>query len=147
MNAHLHYLDSSVVLAWILEGRSVLEPLSGQAAVASSRLLWIEVSRAIHRALQTNRVSPAFATEARHNFERFAAGVGSIRLNDTVLRRAEGPFPLVTRTLDALHLASAEAWLAATEPAAGPETLALWTLDERMNYCAAQLGFATPLLG
>ena len=142
-----HYVDSSAVLAVVLEGRKVLEPIEGSSQVASSRLLWVEVSRALHRALQTRRLDPTVATEARHNFERLAAGIGRIRITDTVLQRAEGPYPLVVRTLDALHLACAESWLADTDTAEEPASLAVWSLDERMNHCAAHLGFATPLLG
>lgn len=142
-----HYVDSSAVLAVVLEDRQVLKPIEGSSEVASSRLLWVEVSRALHRALQTNRLDPTAATEARHNFERLAAGIGRIRITDSVLHRAEGPYPLVLRTLDALHLACAESWLADTDAADEPSSLAVWSLDERMNHCAAHLGFATPLLG
>ncbi len=147
MNPSYHYVDSSAVLAVLLEDSTVLDPIEANTQVASSRLLWVEVSRALHRALQTQRLKPATATEARHNFERLAIGIGKIGITESVLRRAEGPYPLVVRTLDALHLASAELWLADTESAGQPSSLAVWSLDERMNHCAAHLGFSTPLLG
>lgn len=147
MTPNHHYVDSSAVLAVVLEGREVLEPIEGSSQVASSRLLWVEVSRALHRALQTRRLDAAVATEARHSFQRLAAGIGRIRITDSVLQRAEGPYPLVVRTLDAVHLACAESWLAETDTAGEPASLAVWSLDERMNHCAAHLGFATPLLG
>ena len=142
-----HYVDSSAVLAVVLEDRRVLQPLDDDPQVASSRLMWVEVSRALHRALQTQRLDTTAATQARHKFARIAAGIGRIRITDTILQRAEGPYPLVVRSLDALHLASAESWLADTDTADEPATLAVWSLDERMNHCAAHLGFATPLLG
>jgi hypothetical protein len=63
-----------------------------------------------------------------------------------VLRRAEGPYPVVVRSLDALHLASAEQWLQAEVPAGDPALISLWSLDTRMNQCAALLGFTTPLM-
>jgi len=146
VNTQYHYLDSSAVLAWLLEGRAVLERLEGEPKVASLRLLWVEVSRALYRALQTNRLSPSAATHARHTFERLAAGIGRIHMSEAVYRRAEGPYPLVVRPVDALHLAAAEVWLSETEHATEPPAMAVWTLDERMNHCAAQLGFRTPLL-
>lgn len=147
MRAIHHYVDSSAVLAGLIEDRQVLQPIEGSSEVASSRLLWVEVSRALHRALQTQRLDPVVATEARHNFERLAAGIGRIGITETVLHRAEGPYPLTLRTLDALHLACAELWLAESNTADDPTSLAVWSLDERMNHCAAHLGFATPLLG
>lgn len=67
-------------------------------------------------------------------------------MSEAVYRRAEGPCPLVVRSLDTLHLAGTGFWLSETEHANDPAALAVWTLDERMNHCAAQLGFQTPLL-
>ena len=141
-----HYLDSSVVLAWLLEGTRKLVSLEGAPEVGSSRLLWVEVSRVLHRALQTGRIDAVVAAEARHNFARFSAGLNRIRLTDTVLERASGPYPLVIRTMDALHLASAELWQRADAGQDRPVELSIWSLDRQMNLCAAQLGFSTPLL-
>jgi predicted nucleic acid-binding protein len=146
VSERLHYLDTSVVLSWLLEGSNVIQPLEGSRSVASSRLLWTEVARGLHRALQTERLSAVAATAARHRFARLATGITSIRLTESVLRRAEGPYPVVVRTLDALHLASAELWLGAELPAGDPARMSVWSLDTRMNQCAALLGFATPLL-
>ena len=112
-----HYLDSSVVLAWLLEGNEALGSLEGETHVASSRLLWVEVSRVFHRGIQTGALDVVAATHARHRFSRFTAGLSQIRLSEAVLLRASGPYPLVVRTLDAVHLASAELWLAGTDPA------------------------------
>ncbi len=140
-----HYLDTSVVLAWLLEAREHLAELAGSRLVASSRLMWIEVSRGIHRALQTGRLDIAQATHARRAFARFATGVSQLRLTEEIYVRAEGPYALPVRTLDAIHLASAEIWLA-SQTERDPGRLAVWTLDERMNHCAAQLGYLTPLL-
>jgi len=137
-----HYLHTSVVVARFLEGFDGLSDLEGEQEVASSVLLRTEFSRVIHRGLQTNRLDVSEATRVRHGFERLVAGVGRILLAPQVLRRAEGPYPLVVRTLDALHLASAELW-AGSDPLS---SVAVWSLDERMNHCAAQLGFQTPLL-
>lgn len=138
-----HYLDTSVVLSRLLEGDRSLEGLENEGQVGSSRLMWTEVSRVLHRALQTGELDPIEATEARHNFARFAAGVSQIRITDEVLNRAGGSFPLPIRTLDAIHLSSAAAWLG-DEDAAG---LSLWSLDRQLNLCAAQFGYRTPLLG
>ncbi len=142
----LHYLDSSVVLGYLLEGRDDLRRLTGERNVASSRLLWTEVSRAIHRALQTQRLTPNEATAVRRAFQTLIAGVSQIGLADAVLQRADGPYPIVIRTLDAIHLASAELWLRELDAGLPYHAVAMWTLDERMNQCAVQLGFETPLI-
>lgn len=146
MPDQLHYLDSSVVLAWLLEGSTVLHQLEGNHRVASSRLLWTEVARGFYRALQTDRLSTTATTAARHRFSRLATRIASIRLTEAVLRRAEGPYPVVVRSLDAIHLASAEQWLHAEVPAGDPALISLWSFDGRLNQCAALLGFSTPLM-
>lgn len=51
-----HYLDSSVVLAWIQQGIDSLSPLEGESEVGSSRILRVEVSRVLLGALQTERI-------------------------------------------------------------------------------------------
>ena len=58
-----------------------------------------------------------------------------------------GTFPLVVKTLDALHLATVI--LYAESLAASPESehLLLFSHDRGMNRCAAALGFATPFSG
>lgn len=141
----LHYLDTSVVLAWLLEDADDLEVLEGSRTVGSSRLLWTEVARGIHRALQTNRLSPAAAAAARHRFAPFASRIARVELSESVLRRAEGPYPVVVRSLDAIHLASAEKWFESEHPAGDPATVCVWSTDTRMNECASLLGFTTPL--
>jgi len=142
----LHYLDSSVVLTYLLEEREDLQVLNGISDVASSRLLWTEVSRSIHRALQTQRLTPEEATKVRHTFEILAKGISQITLGESVLRRADGPYPIVIRTLDAIHLASAEIWLREFDSDLPWSAMSVWSLDERMNQCAAQLGYSTPML-
>lgn len=133
------------MLAWLLEGNKTLSPLEGEPEVGSSRILWVEVSRVLHRALQTERIDAMAATEARHNFARFAAGLHRIRLAEGVLERASGPYPLAIRTLDAMHLASAELWRSTDGGLGRIDDLSIWTFDQQMNLNAAQLGFSTPL--
>lgn len=135
-----HYLDSSVVLGWLLEGRKDLELLQSEKELGSSVLMWTEVSRVLHRCLQTGTLSPESAASVRVRFAKFAEVVFGLRMNDLVLRRAAGPFPLVVRTLDAIHIATAEQWLLPNDE------VALYSYDRQMNLCAAQLGFGTPFL-
>ncbi len=94
------YLDSSAVLARLFgEGRAPPESIWGDFLV-SNGLLEYEVWNRVH---------------ARH----FAATVGEaaallisrirlVELTPLVLARALEPFPIVVRTLDALHLATIE---------------------------------------
>ena len=78
----------------------------------------------------------------RTSFDDTSAGISRLAMNDRVLRQAEGSFPLVIRTLDAIHLATAEEW----SQDVGRQDVAIWSLDRQMNRCAGAMGFQTPLL-
>ncbi len=136
------YLDTSVILAWFLEGDQTLDGIPPDATVASSRILWVEFGRVLERTIRTGQVNPEESVEIRRGFDATMSGVDRLRLTDSILRRAEGSFPLVIRTLDALHLSSAVAWLGTDDPS----TMSIWTFDRQFNLCAAALGFITPFL-
>jgi hypothetical protein len=73
--------------------------------------------------------------------------VAEVRQNDSGVRLVDypsEPYPVLIRSPDAIHLASAEQWLNAEFPAGEPGRVSIWSLDSRMNQCAALLGFETP---
>ncbi len=94
------YLDTSVALAQLLaEDRRPPAALWSENLV-SSRLLEYEVWNRIH----TRGLAASHTEAARNILERVAL----IELVEPVLTRAQDPFPVPVRTLDALHLASME---------------------------------------
>ena len=136
------YLDSSIMLAFLLEGRQELCALPPQADVASSRLLWIEVSRVIDRAVRSGQLPEDDGARVRVAFDAMAQAITRLALSEAVLDRAAGAFPVTVRTLDALHLASAWEW-------ANPgdrSDIELWSFDRQMNTCGVSLGFRAPFL-
>lgn len=119
------YLDSSVVLAALLsEDRSPGAEL-WQDDLVSSRLLRYEV---INR-LQAYGMPADVLASANDLLARTAL----VTLSPAVLARAEQPFPMAVRTLDALHLATA---VYLTQQRAG---LSRATYDRRMADAARQL--------
>jgi hypothetical protein len=96
----LIYLDSSVALAQLLaEQRRPPEALASEELV-SSRLLSYEIWTRIH--------ALGHARSHGEEVEALLARVELIELSPEVLGRALEPFPRPVRTLDALHLASAD---------------------------------------
>lgn len=94
------YLDTSVVLAQLLrEDRSPPDSI-WQETLVSSRLLeyesWVRLN--------------ALGAEASHgeDLREVLGRLAFLELEPRILRRALEPFPAPVRTLDALHLASAE---------------------------------------
>jgi predicted nucleic acid-binding protein len=94
------YLDTSVVLAYLLtEDRSLPETI-WQELLISSRLLEYEIWNRIHaRGLERSHGEAARSLIGR---------VALIEPAPPVLARALEPFPIPVRTLDGLHLASIE---------------------------------------
>jgi len=106
------YLDSSVVLRYILKGDSAIRhALSCEKIIASERL------------------------------EKVLAGIGIARLSEIVKKRAMCAFPVVIKTLDAIHVATAHLF-GEQNP---DETILLFSYDESMNRCARALGLSAPL--
>src|SRR5437868_6860689 len=94
------YLDSSVALAQLLaEDRSPPDAFWREPLIAS-RLLEYELWNRIH----ARGLARSHGEEAR----ALIAQIALIELAAPVLARALEPFPIPVRTLDALHLASAE---------------------------------------
>lgn len=94
------YLDTSVALAHLL-GETRCPPVSlWEEPLVSSRLLEYEIWVRIHAYGLTRSHSEAVATLLRR--------IDLVEMAPTVLSRALDPFPTPLRTLDALHLASAE---------------------------------------
>jgi predicted nucleic acid-binding protein len=96
------YLDTSVALAHLLAEDRRPPPQLWAEELWSSRLLEYELWNRIH-ALDLARSHGDLV-------RLLLARVSLIELDPTVLGRATQPFPAPTRTLDALHLASAS-WL------------------------------------
>lgn len=120
------YLDTSVALAHLLaEDRSPPEALWQQPLV-SSRLLEYEAWTRVH----------AYGLARSHGgpLRELLARVAMLELAPEVLSRALEPFPVPVRTLNALHLASAE-FLRARGQA-----LSLASYDDRMTRAAVALG-------
>jgi predicted nucleic acid-binding protein len=136
------YLDTSVILASLLEGNDRLTQIPADTDLASSRLLWVETRRVLERCLRTGVLSPHQVVQARQAFEETAQGIIQLRISEAVLRRAEESFPLPIRTLDAIHLSTALAWAAD----ANLSDFELWTFDQQFNQCAAAMGIRTPWL-
>jgi predicted nucleic acid-binding protein len=122
------YLDTSVALAHLLAEDRVPPSWLWSESLVSSRLLEYELWTRVN-ARGLNR---SHGEAVRQLIERIAL----LELAPTVLARALEPFPVPVRTLDALHLASAD-FLRSRDPA-----LKLATYDERLSSAASRIGIA-----
>lgn len=94
------YLDTSVALAHLLSEDRRPSPALWRSPLVSSRLLEYELWTALHR----EALGKSHGAAARELLARLAF----LDLDPEILARAVEPFPVRVRTLDALHLASAD---------------------------------------
>jgi predicted nucleic acid-binding protein len=130
------YVDSSVVLRYLLVHDSAFNRTSQFDSVGSSELLIIECNRVLDRYRLENQISDAELAEVKHNFQRIIDGLHIIELSRSVKKRAAGSFPTVISTLDAVHLASLLLW----QDSVSEERFVLLSADQQMLTCATALG-------
>jgi len=126
------YIDSSVILA-----RLLFEPRAPglhfwEQKLASSRLLEYEIWNRVH----AYRLSDSNRKVA----DELLQGTELLEMDKAVLGRALEPWPTPIRTLDALHLATAEYLRRSGEP------VELASYDNRMIAAARAMGIGVAAL-
>lgn len=111
------YLETSAFLHWLFgqpNSAAVRKDLNNADAVVTSVLTLIETERAIVRAEALEHITARQASKLRSTVEKARKGWVIIALSEAVKKQSMQSFPVEPiRTLDALHLASAIALVAA----------------------------------
>lgn len=121
------YLDSSALVKLV-----IAEPESG-ALRRSLRRQRPHITSALART-EVARATMPFGTEAVTRGEAVLRRVEVVRVNDRILRLAGSLEPAELRSLDAIHLATAQL--------IGTELKWIITYDERMAHAATALGLS-----
>lgn len=135
------YLDSSLVVRYILKGEATIQHALACETVVSSELLEIECKRVIQRCRMQGELDDVTYVAAVGRLEKLLGGISLVTLSTAIKKRAMEAFPVVIKTLDALHVATA---LAIAEKRLDEKVL-VFTHDDAMNRCAAVLGLGVPL--
>lgn len=135
--ATFRYIETSALLAALLEQDAAARTaLRGKRRRITSALTFAEASRALVRARATGRLTPGDERAALRWLQTFRRRCDVVAITDAVLRRAGRPFPVEPiRTLDAIHLATAEVL---GEP---PQLVTIVTRDARVSDNARALGY------
>jgi predicted nucleic acid-binding protein len=136
------YIDSSVLLRYLLLGDTGIRHAMSFSRLVSSELLEIECRRTINRCRLQAELDDASLVQALSRLEETLEMMDLAELDAGIKRRAMGSFPIIVKTRDALHLATALALAEQAEPA----SIQLFSYDRAMNLCAHALGFGAPLL-
>jgi predicted nucleic acid-binding protein len=133
------YLESSAVLAALLEhDAGARRAIRARGTRVTSALTFAEGARAVLRAQAAGRLTAGDGRTARRALGTLERRCAVIAVSDGVLARAGQAFPVEpVRTLDAVHLATAELLGAARG------SLVVVTRDARIRDNAAALGYRT----
>lgn len=134
----LRYVESSALVAALLErDLAARTAIQGPGRRVSSSLTLAEAARAVIRARATGRIGASDERAAVRALQTFARRCDVMAVTDAVLTRVSRPFPIEPiRTLDAVHLATAEQL---GEP---PALVTIVTRDARVRENALALGYA-----
>ncbi|HUX42339.1 MAG TPA: type II toxin-antitoxin system VapC family toxin [Rectinemataceae bacterium] len=131
------YLDSSVLLRYLLAGDDRLCRLGDEARLASSELIGIECRRVLQRERLEGRLDDEHYSRLASLLASQLEDIDIIEMTEAVKRRAGESFPTIVGTLDALHLSSALILRDAEKVA-----ISILSYDRQMTTCAKAMGFA-----
>ena len=134
----IKYIESSALVAALLErDADALKAVRNRGRKVTSALTIAETARAILRARVTARLTIDQERAAVRALRRFERRCFLVAVTDPILARVRRPFPVEPiRTLDAVHLATAELL---GEP---PPLVVVVTRDVRVRENAQALGYA-----
>jgi uncharacterized protein len=130
------YVDASAVLRILFTEPGPVVPLAAGDRVVSSKLVEVETFRALDRERLVGSLDDAQAATKRQELVNLIAALDLAVIDDAVIARAKSAFSINVRTLDAIHVATAE--ILAAE--ADDEPLEFWTHDERQASVALTRG-------
>jgi uncharacterized protein len=133
------YVETSALLAALLEQDAAAQQiLRAPGRRVTSALTVTEANRGVVRARVAGRLTQEQERRAIRALQTFASRCDIVAVTDAILDRAGRPFPVEPiRTLDAIHLATAE-FLGGP-----PQLVTVLTRDARVRDNARALGFAT----
>jgi predicted nucleic acid-binding protein len=135
----IRYIESSALLAAILEREAAaVRAVRARGRRVTSVLTIAESQRALIRAHATRRIDATRMRAAARALRTFSTRCDLVSVTDEVLLRAGRSFPLEpVRTLDAIHLATAEIL------GEHPSLITIVTRDQRIRENALALGYST----
>lgn len=133
----ISYIESSALLAALLEqDPAAIRALRAPGRRVTSAITFAEANRAVVRARVAGRLTVTQERDAVRALQTFERRCIIVTVSDWVLTRAGHPFPVEpVRTLDAIHLATAELL---GEP---PQLVTIVTRDARIRDNAKAMGY------
>jgi predicted nucleic acid-binding protein len=129
------YADASALLRLVFRERGTTMPLAGKDRIVSSRIVEVQMFRAVDRERLAGRLTDTQTATKRKEMRDLLSALDLAAIDDPVLTRAAASFSVNVRALDAIHVATAEVLAAFSG-----ERLEFWTHDERQSIAALSRG-------
>jgi uncharacterized protein len=129
------YVDASAILRVLFGEPGPTVPLGAGAEVVSSEIVEVEAFRAVDRARLLGELDDREVATKRKELTDLIARMDLLRVDRSVIDRAKLSFGVNLRTLDAIHVATAE--LVGGESDSPVE---FWTHDDRQRLAALSRG-------
>jgi uncharacterized protein len=130
------YVDASAVLRVLFAEEGPALTLADGDRLVSSQLVEVEAFRAVDRERLLGHLDDTQTATKRKELADFLAMLDLASIDRAVIARAKSPFAVNVRTLDAIHVATAE--ILAEE--ATEERLEFWTHDDHQASAALSRG-------
>lgn len=130
------YLDSSIILRWLLDSENQFQGVKKFSGFISSELLIIESNRVLDRYRLENWLSDKELSQSKKNLNRIIEGLSIIEMGKSIKERASQSFPTIIGTLDSIHLATAILY----KEEINISDLWFITHDKQQANCAGALG-------
>lgn len=128
------YVDASALLRVLFGEPGPTVPLDAKKPVVSSRIVEIEAFRTLDRARLDGHLDDDAMARKSKELRAVLQRMHLMAVSDDVIDRACRTFPVRLRSLDAVHVATAEAL------AAEGATVEFWTHDDRQANAATVRG-------
>ena len=132
----MKYVDASALLRVLFDEPGHAVPLKAGDRVVSSHIVEVEAFRAVDRVRLLGQLDDARTARKLKELADLLAMLDLAPVDARVIARAKDPFAVNVRALDAIHVATAEALMAAAEG----ESLEFWTHDDRQAAAALSRG-------
>lgn len=132
----MRYVDASAVLRLLFAEPGPTVPLGADQRLVSSQIVEVEAFRAVDRARLLGHLDDLETALKRSELAQLLVRLDLAAVDHQVIDRAKSSFAVTLRTLDAIHVATAEILKAEAES----EPLEFWTHDERQATAALSRG-------
>lgn len=130
------YFDSSVALRILLKEKGISPKLSEVKIAVSSEIIEIELMRTLETACFSQRINQSELASLIPIAMKLIQAISRTPVHRPVIEMARSSFAIPVKSLDAIHIATAE-WL---RQELGQDII-FWTHDQRQGQAAMTRGF------